>query len=370
MDQSHTPAHTPSDDKGRAASGAGSPDWARIVVVAVLLLGAVYVAQGVVTPIAFALFLIALVWPLQARLQAHVPRLLALAVSVLVLVVTFVGFASIIVWGIGRVGRWILANLDRFQLLYDRNAAWLEDHGVAVAGIWAEHFSVGWMVGVVQTVTGQVNTTLTFWLVVLVYVILGLLEVDGTARKIGALPNRDAARVLLAGGAETAQKFRRYMVVRTLMSLLTGALVWAFAALFGLPLAREWGVIAFALNYIPFIGPFVATLFPTMLAMVQYESWQSVVTIFAGLNAIQFVVGNYVEPRLSGSALAMSPSVVLFSIFLWTFLWGLPGTFIGVPIAVAVLTFCAQADRTRWLAVLLGPPDLLDGPERKGGGRS
>ncbi len=372
MDQSHTPAHTPVDHKGRGASGAGSSDWVRIVVVTVLLLGAVYVARGVVTPIAFALFLIALVWPLQARLQAHVPRLLALAVSVLVLVVTFVGFASIIVWGIGRVGRWILANLDRFQLLYDRNTAWLEDHGVAVAGIWAEHFSVGWMVGVVQTVTGQVNTTLSFWLVVLVYVILGLLEVDGSARKIGALPNRNAARILLAGGAETAQKFRRYMVVRTLMSLLTGALVWAFAALFGLPLAREWGVIAFALNYIPFIGPFIATLFPTLLAMVQYESWQSVVTIFAGLNAIQFVVGNYVEPRLSGSALAMSPSVVLFSIFLWTFLWGLPGTFIGVPIAVAVLTFCAQADRTRWLAILLGPPDPpdpLDGPERKGGGR-
>jgi predicted PurR-regulated permease PerM len=160
------------------------------------------------------------------------------------------------------------------------------------------------------------------------------------------------------------------MVVRTLMSVLTGALVWLFARLFGLPLAREWGVIAFALNYIPIIGPFIATLFPTLLAMVQFETWQAVVVVFICLNVIQFVVGSYIEPRMSGSALAMSPFVVLFSVFLWTFLWGLPGTFIGVPIAVAVLTFCAQSPSTRWLAVLLGAPGngkpqpLADGPAK------
>ena len=115
------------------------------------------------------------------------------------------------------------------------------------------------------------------------------------------------------------------MVVRTQMSILTGALVWGFAMLSGLPLAQEWGVIAFTLNYIPFIGPFIATLFPTLLSMVQFETWQAVIVVFACLNVIQFVVGSYIEPRLSGSALAMSPFVVLFSIFLWTFLWGLPG---------------------------------------------
>jgi AI-2 transport protein TqsA len=195
---------------------------------------------------------------------------------------------------------------------------------------------------------------------VLVYVILGLLEVDGTAMKIRSMPHRHAARVLLAGSAETAEKIRRYMMVRTLMSVMTGALVWAFAVLFGLPLAQEWGVITFALNYIPFLGPFIATLFPTLLAMVQFESWQAVVAVFTCLNVIQFVVGSYIEPRLSGSALAMSPFVILFSIFLWTFLWGLPGTFMGVPIAVALLTFCEKGASTRWLALLLGPPDEVD----------
>jgi AI-2 transport protein TqsA len=322
-----------------------------------VVLGAMSVASAVFAPVAFALFLIALLWPLQKRLQTSMPRLPALAASILVLIATFVAFASLIAWGFGRVARWVIANMGRFQILYDQTAAWLEEQGIAVATLWADHFNTGWLLGLMQKLTNQVNTTLSFWVVVLIYVILGLLEVDGTAQKIGTLPNRTAVRVLVGGSAQTAARIRRYMAVRTLMSVLTGALVWIFAVAFGLPLAREWGVIAFALNYIPFIGPFVATLFPTLLAMVEFESWKAVLAVFAGLNVIQSIVGSYVEPRLSGTALSMSPFVVLFSIFLWTFLWGLSGTFIGVPITVAVLTFCAQHPDTRWLAVLLGSPN-------------
>ena len=120
------------------------------------------------------------------------------------------------------------------------------------------------------------------------------------------------------------------MLVRTQMSAVTGLLVGAFAWITGLQFAVEWGVIAFVLNYIPYIGPFVATLFPTLLAMTQFESWPAVLGMFVGLNIIQFAVGNYVEPRVAGRLLSMSPMVVLFAIFFWTFLWGLFGTFIGV----------------------------------------
>lgn len=333
--------------------------WIGLIGVAVVLAG-LDIASAVFAPVAFALFLIAMLWPLQSRLQAAMPRSLALMASIFVLVTIFVAFASLIVWGFSRVAWWVIGNMGRFQALYDRMTSWLEGHGIAVAGLWADHFNVGWFIGIMQKFTGQVNTTLSFWVVVLVYVVLGLLEVDGTARKVKALPDRLIAHLLTNGSAQTAAKIRRYMAVRTLMSLLTGVLVWIFAILFGLPLAREWGVIAFTLNYIPFIGPFIATLFPTLLAMVEFESWQTVVAVFAGLNVIQAVIGNYIEPRLSGSALALSPFVVLFSIFLWTFLWGLPGTFIGVPITVAILTFCAHHPNSRWLAILLGPPDEKD----------
>jgi predicted PurR-regulated permease PerM len=159
---------------------------------------------------------------------------------------------------------------------------------------------------------------------------------------------------LLAGCIETAAKIRRYMLVRTGMSLLTGVLVWGFANLMGLNLAKEWGVIAFTLNYIPFLGALIATVFPAVFALAQFESWQAAVAVFAGLNIIQFMVGSYIEPRVSGNALSISPSIILFSVFFWSFLWGIFGAFIGVPIMIAVLTFCGRSEATRWVADLLG----------------
>jgi predicted PurR-regulated permease PerM len=140
------------------------------------------------------------------------------------------------------------------------------------------------------------------------------------------------------------------------MSLATGVLVGLFAWVAGLQFAVEWGVIAFALNYIPFIGPFVATLFPPLLAMAQFASWQAVPGVFVSPNIIQFVIGSYVEPRVSGNVLSISPLVVLFAVFFWTILWGLYGAFIGVPIAIDALTFCSHHPSIQWIADLLGGP--------------
>jgi predicted PurR-regulated permease PerM len=304
------------------------------------------------------LFIIALVWPLQSRLQRRLLKLPALAITLLITLAVALGFASLAVWGFGRVGQSVLADAARYETIYTRALAWLDSHGIDIAGLWAEHFNVGWIVRTAQYLTGRVNTTLTFWLIAVVYLMLGLLEVDDIKRKIGSLENRQAARVLLDGSALTAARIRKYMLVRTQMSLLTGLFVGAFAWAIGLQFAIEWGVIAFSLNYIPFIGPFVVTLFPTLLAMAQFDSWQEVVTLFICLNIIQFAIGSYIEPRISGNILSISPTVVLFAILFWTFLWGLFGTFIGVPIALAMLSFCRQHPSSRWIA------DLLEGPKK------
>jgi len=338
-------------------AGRGALSTAAIVLIAVILVfGCVYLASAVIAPVVFAIFMIALMWPFQSWMQKRMPKGLALALSMLVVAGVFLVFGWIVVWGFGRVTRWIIADAGRFQALYAMGVAWLEGHGVAVAGLWAEHFNVGWVVRAAQQVTGRFNTTLSFWIVVFVYVVLGLLEVDDAARKVAALKNQTVAGVLLRGSSETAARLRRYMGVRTVMSVMTGALVWIFATAVGLPLAAEWGVMAFALNYIPFIGPLVATVFPTLFAMAQFQSWEAVLVVFVCLNLIQFLVGSYLEPRVAGSALSMSPFLVLFSVFFWSYLWGIPGAFIGVPISIAMLTFCAQHPSSRWFSDLLGAP--------------
>jgi AI-2 transport protein TqsA len=338
------------------------------IIAVILAIAAVTIASTVFAPLALAFFVIALVWPVQRWLQERIPRLAALAITVLMMIAVGLAFASLAAWGFGRVGRSFVTDASRYQAFYDKIVTWLDGHGISIAGLWAEHFNVGWLVRTTQHVTSRVNTTLSFWLIALLYVTLGLLEVDDLRHKVEALQNREAARILLDGTATTSARFRKYILVRTQMSVLTGAFVGAFAWITGLQFAIEWGVIAFTLNYIPFIGPFIATLFPTLLAVTQFDSWQAVVGVFVCLNIIQFVIGSYVEPRLSGNMLSISPSVVLLSTLLWTSLWGLFGTFIGVPIALAILSFCNQHPSSRWIADLFGgtkqPTDRLVPPIR------
>ena len=151
------------------------------------------------------------------------------------------------------------------------------------------------------------------------------------------------------------------MLIRTVMSLLTGVVIWAFISLAGLDLAVQWGLIAFALNYIPFIGPLVATVFPTVFAVVQFEAWETPAAVFLGLNLIQFLSGSYFEPRLAGASLAISPFVVLLAVVFWSFLWGIPGAFIGVPVTIALITLCDAFPSSRWIAALLSASDRTSG---------
>ena len=313
------------------------------IVAAVAVAFAAYQAASVFAPLVLALFIIGITWPLQRWLQSRMPKLIALAITLIMIVAVGLAFASLVAWGFGRVGRALMSDAARYQALYDSLVAWLDSHGHIGRGPLGRALQCPMALTKAQYVTGRINSTLAFWLITLTYVILGLLEVDDIRRKVETLGNRDAARVIFDGSAATAVKFRKYLLVRTQMSVLTGLFVGLFALVTGLQFAAEWGVIAFALNYIPFIGPFIATLFPTLLAMTQFDTWQGVVGTFICLNIIQFAIGSYVEPRLSGSMLSISPFVVLFTIFFWTFLWGLFGTIIGVPIALAILTFCAAA---------------------------
>lgn len=322
------------------------------ICTAILVAAALQLGQGILAPIAFAIFTIALVWPLQKAIQERLPAGIALIVTVLVTLVVVAVLAFGIAWGFGRVAQWVIANAGRLQSLYAAKIEWLESQGIGAAGAVGEQFDMRWMVRAAQYVLGQLQGIVSFVVVTLVFVILGLLEVGQVASQLARMGG-NGARGVLVGLTESAAKLRAYMLVRTGMSVLTGIAVYAFARYMGLDLAAEWGVIAFILNYIPFIGPLVATVFPTAVGLLQFGSWQAVVTIFAALQVIQFLIGSYLEPRMAGKHLAVSPFMVLVAVFLGAFLWSIPGAFIGVPILIAGLTLCEQFDGSRWLADLL-----------------
>lgn len=320
---------------------------------AVLVLAGLYFARAILAPVAFSLFVVAVVWPLQRRLEAWMPRLVALVVTLVVtlLAVTVLGY--LVVWAFGTVGRWLIDNALRFQALYVEWNDWLAEHGIPFTSLLVENFNAGWVIRAVQEVGGRLHGLVMFVVIAFVFTALGLLEVDIAGKHVASLRNKEIAQTILQASAQIADKFQKYMAVRSAMSVLTGLVVWAFALLAGLELATAWGVIAFVLNYIPFIGPLVATVFPTLFALAQVGSWQLAVVVFLCLNLIQFLIGSYMEPRIAGATLSVSPFLVLFAVFFWALLWGIPGAFIGVPIVIAALTLCEQRESTRWVATLL-----------------
>ena len=125
---------------------------------AVLIVTALYFSGSIFAPLAFALLIIAIIWPVQKRLQARLPKLVALAVSMLATVVVLAAFVLLVAWGFGRVGRFIVSDAARFQLLYGNMAEWLEGHGIVLAGLWAEHFNVGWLIRLFQQITTRLNS--------------------------------------------------------------------------------------------------------------------------------------------------------------------------------------------------------------------
>jgi predicted PurR-regulated permease PerM len=325
----------------------------------VIILAALYFSQAIIAPVTFALFVVAIAWPLQNALQTRIPKLLALVVTIVVTLAIIAVLIFLVVWGFGLVVQWLANNTARLQTLYTQATEWLDAHGVSITGLLVDSYNPDWIVRVVREIGGRGYGLISFIVIAFAFIVLGLLEVDIARNNIERLNNQKLRQTLLVAAEDIADKFQKYMVVRTTMSLLTGVVVWSFALVAGIELATAWGVIAFVLNYIPFIGPLIATVFPTLFVLVQSGSWQVCFAVFVGLNFIQFFIGSYLEPRIAGAALSMSPFIVLLAVFFWSFLWGIAGAFIGLPIMIAILTICEQHKSTEWIAL------LLSGHERK-----
>src|SRR5262245_61070652 len=119
--------------------------WATMVCAAILALAGLWAARGVMTPVAFALFIIALVWPLQRRLQTVLPQVIAVLLTAAVAVLAIGIGGWLVVWGFGGIAHWVIANAARLQGLYMHAADLLERRGLYAADLFAEQINVVWL---------------------------------------------------------------------------------------------------------------------------------------------------------------------------------------------------------------------------------
>src|SRR5262249_45690810 len=162
-----------------------------------------------------------------------------------------------------------------------------------------------------------------------------------------------AAEIMAVAGSIN-RAVHDYIALKTFVSLLQGGLSFAVLAAFGVEFAAMWGGLIFLLNFIPYIGSLVAVSLPILLSFLQYgeEPWKRL-TITLLLLLIQRVVDNFVEPRLTGRKLGLSPLLVLLSLAFWGWLWGVVGMILAVPLTVIGKIILENIRETRPLATLI-----------------
>ncbi len=160
---------------------------------------------------------------------------------------------------------------------------------------------------------------------------------------------------------EVRRAMEQYLWVQTALSIITTALTYATILALGLDNALFWAFVIFILNYIPTIGSLLAPILPALFAIAQpfWPSWMPAdpmwcaVLVFLGVSVWQFVIGNFLGPRMMGESLNISALVVLLSLAVWGALWGLPGMFLSAPLTVLVMIVLNQIPGARWVAVIL-----------------
>lgn len=155
--------------------------------------------------------------------------------------------------------------------------------------------------------------------------------------------------------AATIVQVARYLTVKFFVSLATGVLVTVGLGLIGVDFPVVWGVISFIMNFIPNIGSIAAGGGVTLFALVQFWPQPGPIIAAAALMlVVNFAIGNFIEPRLQGQNLGLSPFVILASLLAWGWLWGFAGLVLAVPMTVIVKIVCENVPILEPVSIMLG----------------
>jgi predicted PurR-regulated permease PerM len=146
---------------------------------------------------------------------------------------------------------------------------------------------------------------------------------------------------------------RTYIGIKTLGSIATALFSYLIFLGMGLDFASFWAFLIFLFNYIPTIGSIVATVLPSLMALVQYDGIGPFLIILIGVSIVQLIISSVLEPRFMGDRLNVSPLVIVVSLTLWNKIWGIPGMILCIPITSIGMIIFSHFPQTRKIAMAL-----------------
>lgn len=335
-----------------SVSGPSRPRTLVSLASLVIVIAALKIARPVLVPLTVSVFLATLTAPGVIYLKKKgVSPVIGVPLVVLFTLLVFGAMTTLVGGSINQFIQALPSYQARMSALLISSAGQLESWGFQVTtesllSLVHPGAALGFLG---ETLSGLADFLSDTFLVLLltVFVLFEAMVLPDKIRAALGDPVADLSR-----GIRVVSRIKAYVVVKTWTSFGTGLLIGVFLHLLGVDFAVLWGLLAFLLNYIPNIGSIIASIPAVLMALLQIGVGGATMTaaIFLSVN---MVIGSFLEPKIMGQRMNLSPLVVFVSLVFWGWLWGGMGMLLSVPLTMAIRIMLEGHESTRPFAVLM-----------------
>lgn len=330
----------------------------------VIVIAGLKAAASIFVPFLLALFIVVIFLPFANFLQKKgVPWWLALTLVILLILLAAFGVGTTMTMSVKAFSARLPSYNEKLLVYRDQLMALFGKLGFQVSDQQIENiFDPGKVMRFAAGALKSFSDLFSNGLMILFTAILIFIEAGVFSDKLHFIIKEESRRDYIR---EIGANLNNYMMIKTIVSAITGLIIGGTLAIFGLDFALLWGVVAFLLNFIPTIGSLIAAIPPVILAMVQFGIPEAagVAGLFLFINVL---MGSILEPRFMGKRLGLSVLVVFFSLVFWGWILGPVGMFLSIPLTLAAKIVLDSQEETRWLAILLGDaPGLKKSQEKE-----
>ena len=335
----------------------------RSIMVALIILVSLAICKisgAVSIRILMSFFIFLLVLPLVTALEkAKFPSWLATIIAVLVIIVVVLFFVWFVFFSVDMLIQKIPSYASRINdldvILKNMARRWVD---IPDGQSFLSFLKIDWVGSIIMPTLRSVSSSaigvLSNVLIVILMTVFLLGERHMVIPKMmNFIPARDEDKISNIWD-RIVKQVSRYISIKVFVSIITGVIFYVIAIIVKLDFALLWGVMAVVLNFIPTIGSIIITALMILMAIIQFApSIGPILFVAIGTILTQNIIGNFLDPRLSGNSLNLSPFVILAALGVFGYVWGVVGMFLAVPLLSVVQIICANIDAARPLAMLI-----------------
>ncbi|MDR1893329.1 MAG: AI-2E family transporter [Spirochaetales bacterium] len=310
-------------------------------------------------PLVIAILITFATMPIISFLQKKkVPYLLVVIIILLITVVLFALVAFLLYNSLNTLIRNFPRYFVRLQVVGGQLQAWMETRfNISLSSYFSNYDWFRTIQSMVLSVSGSFLVFIQALGLVFLFLIFFLIESPRLEKTIRvAFPHETGIRIirLYAG---MIRDIGMYLGLKLVISLATGLSVYLALLLIGMDFPLMWGLLAVILNFIPSLGSFFVMAATIIMGILQfYPDGIKIFLVAFSMIGIQVIWGNFIDPRLSGDRLKLSPLIILISLFVWGWIWGIAGMFLAVPLLSVMKLIMGNVPRLVPLTILMENP--------------